>query len=70
MLFKVDRDRAAFIDAMARRGVLVVAFPHDQIRAVTHYGVDRSDVETTIRAVRESLAETLAPAGRPAGAAA
>ena len=58
VLFRVDRDRAAFIDAMARRGVLVVAFPHDQVRAVTHYGVERADIETTIRAVRDALAET------------
>jgi threonine aldolase len=70
VLFKVERDRAAFIDAMARRGVLVVAFPHGQVRAVAHYGVDRSDIEATIAAVRESLAETSPPAGRLAGAAA
>lgn len=75
VLFKVDRDRAAFIDAMARRGVLVIAFPHDQVRAVTHYGVERSNVETTIRAVRDALAETSAApadqtAGRLAGSAA
>jgi threonine aldolase len=70
VLFKVRRDRAAFIDAMARRGVLVVAFPHGQVRAVTHYGVERRDIETTIAAVRDSLAETAPPAGHLAGAAA
>jgi len=71
VLFTVDRDREAFIDALARRGVLAVAFPHGQVRMVTHYGVDRTDVETTINAVRDSLAESLpAPAGQPAGAAA
>jgi threonine aldolase len=71
VLFRVDRDRAAFIDAMARRGVLVVAFPHGQVRMVTHYGVERADVEATIRAVREALDETSpSPAGQPAGAAA
>ncbi|MEO8274502.1 MAG: GntG family PLP-dependent aldolase [Chloroflexota bacterium] len=70
VLFKVDRDRAAFIDAMARRGVLVVAFPHGQVRAVTHYGVERNDIETAIAAVRDALAETSPPAGKLAGAAA
>ena len=75
VLFKVDRDRTAFIDAMARRGVLVVAFPHGQVRAVTHYGVEREDIETTIRAVREALDETAglrsaSPAGELAGSAA
>ena len=69
VLFTVDRDRAAFIDAMARRGVLVVAFPHGQVRAVTHYGVDRNDVETTIAAVRDALAETAQSPPRLAGTA-
>ena len=77
VVFKVERDRVAFIDAMARRGVLVVAYPHGQIRAVTHYGVERADVEQAIRAFREALAETAGtgnpqpdpPAGRLAGAA-
>jgi len=60
VLFRVDRDREAFLAALERRGVLMVAFmPHNgQIRAVTHYGVDRKDVETTVAAVREALAET------------
>jgi hypothetical protein len=32
--------------------------PHNgQIRAVTHYGIDRPDVEATVRAVREALRE-------------
>jgi threonine aldolase len=71
VLFKVDRDRAAFVEALAQRGVLAVPFPHGQVRMVTHYGVERADIETTIRAVRESLAETSpTPAGRAAGAAA
>jgi threonine aldolase len=74
VVFRVERDRAAFIDALARRGVLVVAYPHGQIRAVTHYGIERSDIETTIGAFRDALAETApAPkdgAGRLAGAAA
>jgi threonine aldolase len=71
VLFTVDRNREAFIDALARRGVLAVAFPHGQVRMVTHYGVDRTDIETTIKAVRDSLAETMPEhAGQPAGAAA
>ena len=71
VLFTVDGSRAAFIDAMARRGVLVVEYPHNQVRAVTHFGVERGDVETAIRAIRESLAEIRAgSSGKPAGAAA
>jgi threonine aldolase len=58
VLFRVQGDRAAFIAAMARRGVLVVAFPHGQVRAVTHAGIGPAEVDATIQAVRESLAET------------
>jgi threonine aldolase len=62
VVFKVERDRAAFIDALARRGVLVVAYPHGQVRAVTHYGVEPADIETAIGAIRAALAEA-APSG-------
>jgi threonine aldolase len=58
VLFRVEGDRTAFLAALERRGVLMVAFPHDQVRAVTHHGVEPADIEATIRAVRESLAET------------
>ena len=58
VLFRVERDRAAFLDAVARRGVLMVAYPHGQIRAATHYGVTAADIETTIAATRAALEET------------
>jgi hypothetical protein len=60
----VERDREAFLAALERRGVLMLAFmPHNgQIRAVTHYGIERSDIEATIRAVREALDELPATA--------
>jgi threonine aldolase len=58
VLFRVAGDRSAFLDALARRGVLLTAYPHGQVRAVTHYGIERADIETTIRAVREALVET------------
>jgi threonine aldolase len=64
VLFRVNRDREAFIDALARRGVLVVSFPHHQVRAVTHHGIERDDVEATIRAVRDALEETAGSGGR------
>jgi threonine aldolase len=59
VLFRVERDREAFLAALERRGVLMLSFmPHNgQIRAATHYGIERSDIETTIRAVREALDE-------------
>jgi threonine aldolase len=59
VLFRVERDREAFLAALERRGVLMLSFmPHNgQIRAVTHYGIERSDIEAVIRAVREALDE-------------
>jgi threonine aldolase len=58
VLFKVARDRAAFLAALRTRGVLMIEYPHGQVRAVTHYGVDAADIETTIAATRAALAET------------
>ena len=58
VVFRVERDRAAFIEALERRNVLVVAYPHGQVRAVTHYGVEQADIETAIDAFRHALAET------------
>ena len=58
VLFKVARDRAAFLEALRARGVLMVEYPHGQVRAVTHYGVDAADIDATIAATRAALAET------------
>ncbi len=58
VLFKVARDRAAFLDALRARNVLMVEYPHGQVRAVTHYGITVDDIETTIDATRAALADT------------
>ncbi len=66
VLFRVERNREDFLAALERRGVLMLSFmPHNgQIRAVTHYGIERSDVEATVQAVREALDELpAAPVG-------
>jgi threonine aldolase len=60
VLFKVERDRARFLEALRSRDVLMVEYPHGQVRAVPHYGVTSADIDTTIDAVREALAETSA----------
>jgi hypothetical protein len=65
VVFRVARDREAFLAALAARDVLMVPYPHGTIRAVTHYGIDAADVDRTIIAVRDALAETAAT--RPAG---
>jgi threonine aldolase len=58
VLFKVAGDRGAFLEALRQRGVLMTEYPHGQIRAVTHYGVSSADIDGTIAAVRDVLAET------------
>lgn len=58
VLFRVDRDRAAFLAALRARNVLMVEYPHGQVRAVTHHDVSGSDIDTVIGATREALAET------------
>jgi threonine aldolase len=67
VIFRVARDRAAFLGALEARGVLMATYPHGTVRAVTHYGVERPDVEATIAAVREALAATAGT--RPAAGA-
>jgi threonine aldolase len=67
VVFKVERDRAAFLEALRARGVLMVEYPHGQVRAVTHYGVTAEDIETTLVATAAVLRETQP---RPAGTAA
>jgi threonine aldolase len=62
VVFRVARDRAAFLEALERRGVLMVTYPHGTIRAVTHYGIEAADVDATVAAVRAALADTSAPA--------
>ena len=58
VLFRVERDRAAFLAALRARDVEMVEYPHGQVRAVTHYGVTAEDIDTTIVATRAALAET------------
>jgi threonine aldolase len=68
VLFKVDRDRAAFLAALRARNVLMVEYFHGQVRAATHHDVSADDIDTTIRATRDALAETRALRGSAATA--
>ena len=63
VLFRVDRDRRAFLDALRAGNVLMDEYPHGQVRAATHHGITESDVEATIAAVGAALRAT---SGRPA----
>jgi threonine aldolase len=62
VLFRVERDRRELLDALKARGVLMVEYPHGQVRAVTHHDISAADIDTTIDAVAASLRET---ASRP-----
>ncbi len=58
VLFRVERDRSAFLAALERRGVLMVPYAHGQIRAVTHLGVTADDIDRVVAATAEALRET------------
>jgi threonine aldolase len=71
VLFKVERDRAAFLAALRARNVLMVEYPHGQVRAATHHGVSPADIDIVIEATRAALAETSQARGSlPVGATA
>jgi threonine aldolase len=58
VIFRVRRDRAAFLDTLRARGVLMVEYTRGSIRAVTHYGVTAADVDRVIAACDAALRET------------
>jgi threonine aldolase len=72
VFFELSRPelRMPFLEALEREGVGMIDYPGGaRIRAVTHHGIEATDVDRTIGAVRSALAAVgLAPA--PAAAAA
>jgi threonine aldolase len=60
VVFRVRRDRAAFLAALKSRGVLMVEYNHGTVRAVTHYGVTGADIERVLAACAAALRETTA----------
>jgi len=58
VLFRVQRDRSAFLAALEARGVLMVPYANGSIRAVTHHGIGAADIERVVAVVREVLRET------------
>jgi threonine aldolase len=57
VFFKVRGDRAAFVRDLAERGVLMIDYSHGWVRALTHYGVSASDIDTTLTACAAVLKE-------------
>jgi threonine aldolase len=58
VLFRVDRERAPFLEALRARNVLMTEYAHGTVRAVTHHPITVDDVDMIIDAVRAGLAET------------
>ncbi|HXQ96790.1 MAG TPA: GntG family PLP-dependent aldolase [Candidatus Acidoferrales bacterium] len=48
--------RVRFLDALRAEGVLMIEYPHDTIRAVTHYGVSADDIDRVVEACGTALA--------------
>ncbi len=63
VLFRVAGDRAAFLAATEARGVRLDAYPHGQVRAVAHHGIDAADIDRAAAVIAAALAE-VGPGGR------
>jgi threonine aldolase len=61
VVFRVRRDRAAFLAALKQRGVLMVEYNRGTVRAVTHYGVSAADIERVLAACAGALQDTSLP---------
>jgi threonine aldolase len=71
VLFRVDRDRPAFLADLEDHGVLMVPYANGSIRAVTHLGVTAADIDRVVETVADVLKGTRpSPAGEPAHSAA
>ena len=70
VLFRVDRDRTAFLAELEARGVLLVPYANGSLRAVTHLGITAADVDRVVETVEGVLRSTPSPAGEPAHTAA
>jgi threonine aldolase len=58
VLFRVARDRPAFLAAVRSEGVLLEGYPYGQVRAATHVGIGTAEIDRTIDAVRAALRAT------------
>ncbi|MCI0583608.1 MAG: beta-eliminating lyase-related protein [Chloroflexi bacterium] len=70
VLFRVERDRAAFLEAVRAEGVLLEWYPHGQVRAATHVGIGGPEIDRAIDAIGAALRETRRASASPATAAA
>jgi threonine aldolase len=54
--------RAGFLDGLEGDGIGMIPFYGETVRAVTHYGIDASDIDRTLAAARRALGAPLAVA--------
>lgn len=47
---------AVLINALREHGILVGGFGDERLRMVTHYGISRADIDTTLAAVKQAFA--------------
>lgn len=52
--------RSSFLAALADQGVAMVPYPHGQVRAVTHRGIEPEEIEATVDAVRVAITASAA----------
>ncbi len=72
VIFKLSsgsRPRDAFVAALGRRGVLMMAYPRGRIRAVTHAGISDADIvqaaDSVAAALREIQPSSVQPRNAP-----
>ena len=58
VLFRVDRERGAFLAGLEALGVLMVPYANGSIRAVTHHGITADHVDHAVAVVATLLGET------------
>ena len=54
--------RESFLGALEDEGIGMIAFYGETVRAVTHYGIDASDIERTLEAARRAVGAPVAVA--------
>lgn len=57
VIFRIEKPQALFLQKMAERGVLMVAFGKDLVRAVTHLDISQEDIPIAVAAAAESIKE-------------
>ncbi|MBX3028520.1 MAG: low specificity L-threonine aldolase [Chloroflexi bacterium] len=57
VIFRVP-DRTGFLDALAREGVLMVPWGREEVRAVTHHGIEIHHVDRAVEVASRALAAT------------